>query len=41
MPGPHPRIDQRLREKYGWADRWVRFVGPDDDHVVVVRLDPI
>ena len=41
VPGPHPRIDALLREKYGLADRWVRFVGPDDDGVVVVRLDPL
>lgn len=41
MPGPHPRIDERLREKYGWADRWVRFLAPDTDAVLVVRLDPV
>jgi hypothetical protein len=41
LPGPHPRIDALLREKYGFADRWVRLVGPDDDGVVVVRLDPL
>ena len=41
VPGPHPRIDQLLREKYGLADRWVRFLAPDDDEVVVVRLDPL
>ncbi len=41
LPGPHPRIDALLREKYGIADRWVRFVAPDDDGVVVVRLDPL
>ena len=40
VPGPHPRIDALLREKYGVADRWVRFVSPDDAGVVVVRLDP-
>jgi hypothetical protein len=40
-PGPHPRIHELLREKYGVADRWVRFLGPDDETVCVVRLDPI
>jgi hypothetical protein len=40
VPGPHPRVDQLLREKYGAADRWVRFLGPDDEDVLVVRLDP-
>lgn len=41
LPGPHPRIHALLREKYGLADRWVRFVGPDDETVCVVRLDPL
>jgi hypothetical protein len=41
VPGPHPRIHQLLREKYGVADRWVRFVGPDDETVLPVRLDPL
>lgn len=41
VPGPHPRVDQLLREKYGLADRWVRFIAPDNDDVVVVRLDPL
>jgi hypothetical protein len=41
VPGPHPRIDQLLREKYGLADRWVRFIGPDDEDTIVVRLDPL
>ena len=40
VPGPHPRVDQLLREKYGWADRWVRFLAPDGDSTLVVRLDP-
>lgn len=39
VPGPHPRVDELLREKYGVADRWVRFVHPDNEKVVVVRLD--
>ena len=41
VPGPHPRIHELLREKYGVADRWVRFVGPDDENVKPVRLDPL
>lgn len=41
VPGPHPEIDQALREKYGIADRWVRFISPDDDGVLVVRLEKI
>jgi hypothetical protein len=40
LPGPHPRVDQLLREKYGVADRWVRFLAPDNDETVAVRLDP-
>ena len=31
IPGPHPRIHELLRAKYGVADRWVRFVGPDNE----------
>jgi hypothetical protein len=41
VPGPHPRVHELLREKYGIADRWVRFIGPDDDTTLVVRLDPL
>lgn len=41
LPGPHPRVDQLLREKYGVADRWVRFIAPDSEETVVVRLDPL
>lgn len=41
VPGPHPRVDALLREKYGVADRWVRFIAPDGDSVLVVRLDPL
>ena len=40
VPGPHPRVDQLLREKYGLADRWVRFIAPDDATTLAVRLDP-
>jgi hypothetical protein len=41
VPGPHPQIDRLLREKYGLADRWVRYLAPDDEDVLVVRLDKI
>ncbi|RIL05381.1 MAG: hypothetical protein DCC71_10630 [Proteobacteria bacterium] len=40
-PGPHPHVDRLLREKYGLADRWVRFLAPDDETTVAVRLDPL
>ena len=40
-PGPHPRLHELLRAKYGVADRWVRFVGPDRDSTTPVRLDPL
>lgn len=41
VPGPHPRIDELMREKYGLADRWVRLVAPDGEATLVVRLDPV
>ena len=41
VPGPHPHLHALLRAKYGNADRWVRFVGPDNATTVPVRLDPI
>ena len=41
VPGPHPEIHRLLREKYGIADRWVRFVGPDNESTLAVRLDPL
>jgi len=41
VPGPHPRIDQLLREKYGLADRWVRFIAPCGSGTVPVRLEPL
>lgn len=41
VPGPHPRVDRLLREKYGLADRWVRFLAPDNETTLVVRLDPL
>jgi len=39
VPGPHPRLHELLRAKYGIADRWVRFVGPDSESTTPVRLD--
>jgi hypothetical protein len=41
VPGPHPNVDHLLREKYGLADRWVRFISPDNEQTVAVRLDPV
>lgn len=34
----HAAIDAALRQKYGLADRWVRFLAPCDDSVLPVRL---
>ena len=39
VPGPHPAVDAMLRAKYGVADRWVRFVAPDDETTAAVRLE--
>jgi hypothetical protein len=39
VPGPHPRLHELLRAKYGLADRWVRFVGPDNESTTPVRLE--
>ena len=39
VPGPHPRVHELLRAKYGGADRWVRFVGPDNERTRPVRLE--
>jgi hypothetical protein len=41
VPGPHPKIHELLRAKYGVADRWVRFVGPDRESTSPVRLEPL
>lgn len=41
VPGPHPEIHALLRAKYGLADRWVRFVGADDEFAAPVALEPI
>jgi hypothetical protein len=40
-PGPHPRLHELLRAKYGVADRWVRFIGPDGESTTPVRLEPL
>lgn len=34
----HAEVDAALREKYGLADQWVRFLAPCDDKVLPVRL---
>lgn len=39
LPGPHPKVHELLRAKYGVADRWVRFVGPDRASTTAVRLE--
>ena len=39
VPGPHPRIHELMRAKYGVADVWVRFVGGDGEATVPVRLE--
>ena len=41
VPGPHPRIHELLRAKYGVADWWVRFVGPDNESTTPVRLERV
>jgi hypothetical protein len=41
VAGPHPRLDELLRAKYGVADRWVRFVAPDGEATRAVRLEPL
>jgi hypothetical protein len=38
-PGPHPRIHEKLRAKYGLADRWVRVVGADKATAAPVKLE--
>ena len=39
MEGPHPRVHELLRAKYGIADLWVRFIGPDGPETVAVKLE--
>jgi hypothetical protein len=41
VPGLHPRLHELLRAKYGVADRWVRFIGPDNESTTAVRLRPL
>jgi hypothetical protein len=40
-PSSHDRVHELLREKYGIADLWVRFItgGTDDCQAVPVRLE--
>lgn len=42
-PESHQRVHDLLREKYGIADRWVRFVtgGTEQCPAVPVRLEPV
>lgn len=37
----HAAIDDALREKYGLADQWVRFLAPCEDSVLPVRLNRV
>jgi hypothetical protein len=37
--GPHRKIRQLLRAKYGWADAWIGLIA-DTSRSVAVRLDP-
>jgi hypothetical protein len=41
VPGPHPRIHELMRAKYGIADRWVRWIGADRETTTPVRLEKI
>jgi hypothetical protein len=41
VPGPHPKLHDLLRAKYGIADVWVRFVGGDRESATPVRLERI
>ena len=41
VPGPHPDIDAALRQKYGFADRWVRWIAPCGEDTIPVRLEPV
>jgi hypothetical protein len=41
VPGPHPKLDELLRAKYGVADRWVRIVAADGEATTPVRLERI
>jgi hypothetical protein len=39
VPGPHARLHELMRQKYGVADWWVRLVGSDGEFTVPVRLE--
>jgi hypothetical protein len=39
VEGPHPRVHELLRAKYGIADMWVRLIGPDGPTTVAVKLE--
>jgi hypothetical protein len=39
--GPHPRLHELLRAKYGIADWWVRTIGPDNEATTPVRLESV
>ena len=41
VQGPHPRVHELLRAKYGLADRWVRIVGPDTESTKPIRLESL
>ena len=41
VAGPHPRLHELLRAKYGVADRWVRLVGADRETTRAVRLEAL
>jgi hypothetical protein len=41
VPGPHERVHELMRAKYGVADWWVRTVGPDREATKPVRLERI
>jgi hypothetical protein len=41
VAGPHPRLHELFRAKYGVADWWVRTVAPDGETTTAVRLDRI
>jgi hypothetical protein len=41
IPGPHPRVHDLLRAKYGIADWWVRTIGADTEKTAPVRLEPL
>jgi hypothetical protein len=41
VPGPHPRVHELLRAKYGVADWWVRIIGADGASTRPVRLESL